>query len=606
MDHFLGWIAPAKSKETNSALLGRMKGISQYKFCHESTVHLSEKSSLLTEQSEDFFSHHDLNVSISGHPAWSDNKLSTIQADKGQAFALAEGFKQHGQDVLKLLTGTFSLAIIRPSKDYALIAVDRVGCDALSYSISNSSLIFSTSTALLIAHPELKAEISSQGLFNYLYFHMVPSPGSVYQNVQKLQPGEYLEFDHGQVKRGFYQTIHYCENRSTSIKQFEEKLKAELENSVLQCSNDDKPTASFLSGGLDSSTVTGVFQKLKGKQTDAFSIGFDAEGYDEIPFARASADHFGVKLHEYYVTPKDVLESLPLIASAYDEPFGNASAIPAYFCAKFAKESGFERLLAGDGGDEIFAGNARYAKQKVFELYRYAPDLIKQLLIEPLAFNIPPLRKVKSYIEQAKVPMPERMETYNFLHQTPLLEIFDGDFLAQINPQDPIDNLKSTYDRGDSDSIIKKMLFLDAKFTLADNDLRKVNRMCDLAGIEVRYPLLTDSMVDFAAQIPANELLKRFELRSFFRNALADFLPPQTLSKSKQGFGLPFGVWLSEDAQLSEFADASLKAIQQRDILNPDYIKQLINAHQTGHASYYGVMIWLLIMLEQWMESHES
>ena len=134
------------------------------------------------------------------------------------------------------------------------------------------------------------------------------------------------------------------------------------------------------------------------------------KGYDEMEFARASAKHFDVNLIEYYVTPDDVVDALPIIANAYDEPFGNASAIPAYYCAKVARDHGKSCLLAGDGGDELFAGNERYAKQKIFELYGYVPDPLRRV-IEPMAFHIPFLGKLKSYIEQANIPLPDRMET---------------------------------------------------------------------------------------------------------------------------------------------------------------------------------------------------
>jgi asparagine synthase (glutamine-hydrolysing) len=298
-----------------------------------------------------------------------------------------------------------------------------------------------------------------------------------------------------------------------------------------------------------------------------------------------------------------VLQAIPLIAQAYDEPFGNASAIPAYYCAKFAREQGVTQLLAGDGGDEIFAGNSRYAKQKMFDIYRHIPGIAKAFL-EPLAFNLLMLRKVKSYIEQANIPMPERLETYNFLHRMPLAEIFAEDFLKQVNPDLPLQNLHNTYHRTPTDDLVKRMLFLDNKFTLADNDLRKVNRMCEFAGVDVRYPMLQENLVALAASIPSSWLMQGFELRSFYREGMKGFLPAETLAKSKQGFGLPFGVWMSTDKELKEFAEANLQGIAKRGFLNPAYIENLVQLHQSGHASYYGVMIWLLVMLEQWLLTH--
>ena len=470
-----------------------------------------------------------------------------------------------------------------------------------SYYCENGLLVFGSQLDQIIAHPGVKTAIDPQAIFTYLYAHVIPSPDSIYSGVSKLQPGEFFEFNDGQRTRDFYWQLRYNDS-AASKKELLAQLHTQLEQSVLACAPDQQ-TGAFLSGGLDSSTVTGVYQKIANRPIDAFTMGFDADGYDEMDYARTAAAHFKVKLHEYYVTPADVLQAIPLIAQTYDEPFGNDSAVPAYYCAKFARELGMTRLLAGDGGDELFAGNSRYAKQKVFDLYRHVPGFAKTLL-EPVAFNLPPLRKLKSYIEQANIAMPDRMETYNFLHRSPLAEIFSEDFLAQINPELPVQNLRNTYNRTSSDDLIKQMLFLDGKFTLADNDLRKVNRMCELAGIEVQYPMLQENLVEFAASIPSKWLMRGFELRSFYKEGMRDFLPKETLRKSKQGFGLPFGVWMSNDKDLKQFALASLESIEKRGFLNPAYIKNLIRLHQEGHASYYGIMIWLLIMLEQWLSTH--
>lgn len=156
-----------------------------------------------------------------------------------------------------------------------------------------------------------------------------------------------------------------------------ERFRGLLRQGVRRCL-DEAPFGSFLSGGTDSSTVSGLVSELSGLPAEAYSIGFDAEGFDETEYARLAAKHFGCNLHEYYVTPADVRAAIPQVAAAYDEPFGNASAVPAYLCARRAAQDGRTILLAGDGGDEIFGGNARYAKQKVFEAYWAIPGPLRR------------------------------------------------------------------------------------------------------------------------------------------------------------------------------------------------------------------------------------
>lgn len=540
-------------------------------------------------------------VILEGSPQWQDAELAEFAKSHGAAQALAKGFIRYGRSVLNKVKGPFALCLLEPERRYVLLAIDRVGVRPLAFYWQNGLLVFGSELDQIIGHPMVKSAIDPQSIFNYLYFHVIPSPGSIYSGISKLQPGEFLEFNNGQLTRDFYWQLRYNDSHC-SKKELLAQLQAQLEQSVAVC-EPDQQTGAFLSGGLDSSTVIGFYQKIANRPIDAFTMGFDADGYDEMEYARITAAYFKVKLHEYYVTPADVLQAMPLIAQTYDEPFGNDSAVPAYYCAKFARELGMTQLLAGDGGDELFAGNSRYAKQKVFGIYSHVPGIAKSIL-EPLAFNLRPLRKVKSYIEQADIAMPERMESYNFLHRTPLAEIFSEDFLKQIDAGQPLQDLRSTYDRTSNNDLIKQMLFLDGKFTLADNDLRKVNRMCDLAGVDVRYPMLQENLVEFSATIPSKWLMEGFNLRSFYKQGLRDFLPKETLTKSKKGFGLPFGVWMSSDKALKQFALDNLDGIAKRGFLNPSYINHLINLHQSGHASYYGIMIWILVMLEQWLVEH--
>lgn len=540
-------------------------------------------------------------VIIEGEPYWSDDELKKIANHSDSAQALATGFLKYGRLVLNKIHGPFSFCIIEPERHYVLLANDRVGIRPLAFYYQQGLLVFGSKLEHIIAHPSVNKVIDPQGIYNYLYAQMIPSPGSIYKDISKLQPGEFIEIDNDQLIRHFYWQPDYTE--STFSKQaLMEQVHTQLGWSIAACLP-DKQTGVFLSGGLDSSTVTGFYQQFADHKVDAFTMGFDAKGYDEMAYARIVAAHFKVNLHEYYVSPADVLNSIPLIAQTYDEPFGNASAVPSYYCAKFARERGITRLLAGDGGDEIFAGNSRYAKQKLFDYYRYLPSFAKAAVV-PMANNLPFLGKLKSYIEQANINMPDRLETYNFLHRSPLLEFFTEDFLKQIDPEIPIANSRSTYNRANTDDFIKRMLHLDGKFTLADNDLRKVNRMCELAGIEVQYPMLQEDLVSFSAGIPSKWLMQGFELRSFYKKSMKNYLPKQTLNKPKQGFGLPFGVWMVQDKALKQFALDNLFSFSKRGIVNPVYIKNIIQLHEKGHSSYYGVMIWLLIMLEQWLIAH--
>ncbi len=552
-----------------------------------------------------------ISVALCGHARWKEPELDTLAKERGPHAALIEAYRRHGEFLLDHIDGHFALAVLDPERQRALLAVDRIGAQPMSYAHTpDGALVFGSTTDAVREHPQVAAKVSLQSLYDYIYFHMIPSPATVYAGIHKLEPAQCLMFENGKARLRFYWQPAFVESGGKKFGELQDEFLKIMRASVSRCDPDEN-TGAFLSGGTDSSTVSGMLAGLQPNAARTYSIGFNAAGYDEISYARLASNHFHTKQHEYYVTPQDVADAIPNIARAYDEPFGNSSAIPTYYCARMAQQDGMRVLLAGDGGDELFGGNARYAKQKVFDVYQRIPAGLRSGMVEPLFVGLPfskwlpPTRKVRSYIEQARVPMPERMESYNFLSRTDPRTIFQAGFLDAVNPGHPLALLQEVYRRAPSPSLLNRMLYLDWKFTLADNDLRKVNRMCALAGIEVRYPMLDDELVAFSARVSPQLKLKGLKLRYFFKKSLENFLPHEILNKSKHGFGLPFGEWLKTSAPLQEVVYSSLQAFKERGIVRPEFIDELIATHRGGHAAYYGTMLWVFAFLEQWFQQHK-
>jgi asparagine synthase (glutamine-hydrolysing) len=540
-------------------------------------------------------------VAMEGRVRWHSSELLTISARDGCAAALAEAYRRHGEECLRQIAGTFALAIVDAKTASGLVAVDRMGIFSLCYAQQRGRLVFGPNAASVAAHPDVGRTLSRQAIFDYLYCHVVPAPGTIYAGIHKLRPAECLVLRRGTVERRYYWQLRYHDHGEDSVNAQKARFRRLLREAARRAIGSDADIGAFLSGGTDSSTVAGLLTELRGRPAKTYSIGFSAEGFDEMRYARITARHFAT----------DVVDAIPLIARAYDEPFGNDSAVPAYYCARMAHADGVQVLLAGDGGDEIFGGNARYAKQKLFEAYGAVPSAVRRGLIEPLALRMPgagriaPLRKLASYVRQASVPLPERLESYNFLHRSPLANVFEPAFLADVDPGQPLALQRDVYRRTASDSPVNRMMHLDLEFTLADNDLRKVTRMCELAGVEVRYPLLDDALVEFSGELPPSLKVKGLRLRYFFKQALRDVLPPETLKKTKHGFGMPFGLWLRDHKPLAGLVHESLDAFARRGILKPLYIKQLLHEHETSHATYFGIMIWVVMTLECWLAARK-
>ena len=260
--------------------------------------------------------------------------------------------------------GRFSLLIVNLQDASVRLQTDRFGVWPMCWALEGSRLAFSDrADCVPLARPR---SLDHQALFNYVYFHVIPAPRTAFHSISRLEPATELQCSRdGPLSLRTTWTPQFAAERT----RHSEDLPAAFLNTVREsvaAEADGFRTGAFLSGGTDSSTVAGMLKETTGSAT-TFSIGFDEPGYDEMEYARIAARHFGVQHNEHYVTPDELVSAIPAVARHYDQPFGNSSAVPAFLCARLAREQGFEKLLAGDGGDELFGGNSRYAKQKVFE-----------------------------------------------------------------------------------------------------------------------------------------------------------------------------------------------------------------------------------------------
>lgn len=550
-------------------------------------------------------------AAVIGRPRWRRRDLSERAAQAHPSDALLAAYREDPDGWVHHLGGHFAAAVVDLERGEAQLVTDRIGVCPLYYgAMAGDGIAFATRARDLLPMPGVDHRLAHQGLYHYVYFHMVPSPGTVFAGIHKLEPAQRVRFRDGQIRRETYWHPEFLEESSRDAAELGREMHTLLARSVAADAADTERLGAYLSGGLDSSTVAGKLAEVR-PGADTFSIGFDAEGYDETPYARATASHFGNTSHEYFVTPEDVVAGVQRIAEAYDEPFGNSSALPAYFCARLAKESGVDVLLGGDGGDEIFAGNERYVTQEVFEIYQEVPKALRWMLelpyrVAPPFKRLPFFRKVDAYITQAKVPLPDRLQRYNFLHRMAAEEMFAPEFLRDVDRELPLALQRGRYHEPADATRVNRMLYFDWKFTLADNDLPKVTRTAELAGVEVRYPMISDELVEFSCRVPTNLKLKDNKLRWFYRQAMEGYLPEKVLRKSKQGFGLPFGVWMKDYAPLRDLAAASLERQKAGGVFRPEFLDRALEQHRTGHAAYYGELIWVIMMLDLWQEARHS
>lgn len=552
---------------------------------------------------------HGVSLLVCGRP---EVAASISRSDPGRVAAmLVAAYLRHGEDFLKDLDGPFALVLFDRNAEKLILAVDKLGIQPLCYGVGADGVIcFGSRSDSVTKYPSVSSELSANSIFRYIYFHVIPSPSTIYRDVQKLQPAELAVFADGAVTSKCYWQPEAPSRSGGDSASTISRLRRETRDAVARSVGDGQVGA-FLSGGLDSSTVAGIANEYVDEKLPAYTIGFEQDGFDEMAYAKAAAKHFGLDHRPYYVTPDDIATSFDSITSYFDEPFGNSSIIPAYFCASRARRDGIQCLLAGDGGDELFGGNERYAVQKLFNYYNLIPGWLRRRLIEPASRVLPTdwstvTRKGRRYIEQASVPLPQRFETYNFVEMHGAATVFQGYFLEGVSQSCVCEDLDAAYRRGDEFDFLQQMLMYDWKLTLADNDLRKVSKMCEVSGVDVRYPLLDNRLVEYSVQVPSGLKLKGNDLRFVFKEAFGAYLPRAIIEKEKHGFGLPFGDWLKTSSSLQEVIYPLVDKVRERNIFESTFVDEMLRKHQSEHAGFFGNMIWILAVLENWLARHHD
>ena len=524
------------------------------------------------------------------------------------ADAFLDRYTHSGIKACTEINGGCTALVIDSERSEVYIAIDFLGINSLSYAVTDEGVHFAQQP-LAIAKQLGINKVSRQQLYNFLFFHMIPAPASIFADIKKLEGGCYLKVKDRALSIERYWRPNFSAEKIDRITAENELLR--LLRAAVARNAEDSSVGAFLSGGLDSSSVSGCLAEYETDSAKTFSIGFGVEGYDELEYARIANSHFGCQGHELVATPSDIVQNFSRIAAAYGEPFGNSSVVPTLLCAQLAKSKDVSVLLAGDGGDELFAGNERYLKQLVFERYFKIPSPLRSGLLSPLAGALRDehpiwlLRKFKSYVEQAEIPLPRRFETWNYAYREGIESMLTPEFAKNIEIEHPMQAMEAAFADIPSDDLVDKMLVYDWKFTLADSDLRKVGQMCALAGVEVRYPMLDKDLIEFSTRIPTSIKLAEGKLRSFYKSATQGFLPDAILNKPKHGFGLPFGIWRQQDKDLSLIVDERLERMRQRGIFKDEFMNQLSAPSGSGAESYLGYFVWDLMVLEEWLTCHQ-
>jgi asparagine synthase (glutamine-hydrolysing) len=519
-------------------------------------------------------------------------------------------YREQGDSFASGLRGSFAIILYDHKQRMLKAWADHFGAERLVFAEFDNSLAVSTHIGLVANALPRHPEPSPAAIQEYLQYTCIPGPRTIYPGIVKLPAGHQL-VSSPRVSTRPYWDLRYEESSGGN---FETDLRDGLRSAVsLNLSNlkETEAAGCFLSGGTDSSSVSGFVGRVTGQPPRTFSIGFDDPRYNEIEYARIAAKHFQADHHEYFVKPEDIPTLAQKAVQVYDEPFGNSSIVPTYYCARLAAEHGVSHLLAGDGGDELFGGNSRYADDRVFQRYSQIPAVVRRWMIEPAVKSAAGagfrfFKTASSYVRRSNIPAPDRYFSYSIIQSLPATELFTPDFAAAVRDADPTVTARNHFQKAPARQSLNRWLYMDMKITIADNDLRKVMAMSRLAGVTPRFPFLNPELAELSGRIPVDMKVRGTQLRYLFKKAMAEVLPPEILTKKKHGFGLPYSVWLGDSKPLRDFTFDALRSQRssQRGYFRPGLIDSLWSQYQSVHRGYYGEILWTLLMLELWHVAH--
>jgi asparagine synthase (glutamine-hydrolysing) len=523
---------------------------------------------------------------------------------------IARLYLSKGPNFFKFLHGAFSFALWDERNEQLLLAIDRFGMKKLYWRQEAHRLLFASRISAIRAAQNGRSEIDPTAILQFLLFSAVPAPLTSDRGIHKLQPGTSLTLRAGNAEVQQYWDIDYPESADGDVSRWSRELQNAMRAAVLRNLEDCDPTRTgcFLSGGTDSSSVVALASEVY-KPVKSFSIAFEESGFSEIDFARTAANAFGTSHHEKFLVPQDACDVIERVVAYYDEPFANSSAVGSYYCAALAREHGVDTLLAGDGGDELFGGNDRYASDRRFAMYGELPNWLRRGVIEPMINFLPDdeslLALPRRYVRRAKLSNPLRILSYGFFLSTPPSEIFETGFLEQVGLKNWLSIPEAHYLRAKASSELNRILYLDVKMTLGDNDLPKVSGTAEMAGVRVRYPLLDDELATFSGRIPPFLKLRGFQKRYIFKQAMKSILPEKILYKKKHGFGVPVAQWLIQDVRMKELMNDMLHEprTRQRGYFQTGFYERLMSLHHQ-QPNFYGEIVWYLLALELWHRRH--
>jgi asparagine synthase (glutamine-hydrolysing) len=510
-------------------------------------------------------------------------------------------YEEFGEDCVHKLRGMFAFAIWDQSRGRLFIARDRLGVKPLYYYWNGQLLVFGSELKAVLEHPGVERRLDTQGLLYYLRYSYIPDPLTIFQGIAKLPPGHVLSLTGQAVTvRPYWDGAAPPVGGSPPITEEDAMSGLErcLQESVRLRLVSDVPIGAFLSGGIDSSLVVALMARQMDRPVKTFSIGFEEEAYNELPYARRVAQHLKTDHHELIVGPQEC-DLIERIVGHFDEPFGDPSAIPTYYLSKLAAEH-VTVSLSGDGGDELFAGYDRYRVDLARSRFDTFPAVARNMLA--LASGVLPNEFYgKRFLHNVSLTARQRyLENISYINPMSFVSLLMPELYAESSKIGYADGLmEDHFEKVTGRPWLSQIQYLDTKTYLPGDVLTKVDRMSMAHSLEAREPLLDHVLVEYVAKLPPEMKFRNGVSKYLLKQLAAKLLPHDIIHRKKQGFGVPLEYWFKGGLRTYVHDVLFDSRTRGRGIFQPTAVRNLVRRYEQGEGELASV-IWMLVVLETW------
>ncbi len=524
---------------------------------------------------------------------------------------IVHAWEAWGEDCVQRFRGMFAFALFDRNRDTFFMARDRLGVKPLFYAeLPDGTMAFGSELKVLMQHPALDKRLDPHAVEEYFALGYVAEPRTIYEGARKLGPGELLTIRRGEalpVPRRFWD-VRFTLDNPLSLQDATTELTARLQESIRLRMISEVPLGAFLSGGVDSSAVVALMAGLSDKPVNTCSIAFDDPAFNESEFADMVAQRYRTDHHVETVASDD-FDLIDTLATLYDEPYADSSAMPTYRVCQLARKH-VTVALSGDGGDESFAGYRRYRMHLMEEKLRGIMPLGMRQPLFGLLGRLYPKADWAPRVFRAKTTFQAlaRDSVQAYFHSVSLLRddmrtsLFSSDFRRQLGGYEAVEVFRRHAVQAGTDDPLALVQYLDLKTYLVGDINTKVDRASMAHSLEVREPLMDHELVEWLATLPSGLKIDGQQGKYLFKKAMEPLLPNDVLYRPKMGFAVPLARWFRgplkqkvRDAVLGETLAAS-------GIFQPAYLQHLVDTHQSGRRDY-STPLWTLLMFEAFLRN---